>query len=47
MRCKKHPRYKAKRKPRLACMGCWCLYLTFNGFHYSTGLTCEMKSPKR
>ncbi len=23
MSCKKHPRYQAKRKPRVLCEGCW------------------------
>jgi hypothetical protein len=24
--CEKHPRYKAKRKPRVGCLVCWEIY---------------------
>lgn len=24
MKCKKHPKYKAKMKPRVPCEECWC-----------------------
>jgi hypothetical protein len=34
-RCKSHPRYRAKGKPRLACEGCWWLWFVTQG---STGL---------
>jgi hypothetical protein len=26
MKCKHHPRYLGKRKPRLACAGCWYVF---------------------
>ena len=26
MTCMKHPRYAAKRKPRIDCIGCWEAY---------------------
>ena len=26
LRCKQHPTYKGKRKPRLACEECWAIY---------------------
>jgi hypothetical protein len=28
--CKKHPRYQAKRKPRVPCEGCWRKYVHIN-----------------
>ncbi len=27
MSCKKHKRYKAKRKPTAQCLGCWDFYV--------------------
>jgi hypothetical protein len=30
MKCKKHPKYKAKSRPRVPCYGCWWMYLTLN-----------------
>ena len=29
-KCAEHRRYQAKRKPRVACEGCWRLYLRVN-----------------
>lgn len=26
MKCRKHPKYQAKRKPKVACEACWILY---------------------
>ena len=26
MKCAKHPRYKAQRKPEVACFWCWALW---------------------
>lgn len=30
LKCKTHPRYQAKRKPRVACEACWRKYITLN-----------------
>ncbi len=29
-RCKTHPRYQAKGKPRSTCEGCWRLWIALN-----------------
>lgn len=30
--CKKHPKYKAVKVPRIDCEDCWMLYRNKNGF---------------
>lgn len=27
MKCRKHPKYKAIRKPRVLCPGCWWIWI--------------------
>lgn len=29
-RCKKHPKYQAKRRPRTACEACWRRWISLN-----------------
>jgi hypothetical protein len=36
VKCKKHPKYKAKQKPRVDCLGCWeAYYWDHDGADYS------------
>ena len=41
MRCKKHPKYKAIRKPRVACPECWAMFLGMD--EYCANCGCQAK----
>jgi len=38
MKCKRHPRYQAKRKPRLACEDCWRKWFAAEKTHVNKAL---------
>lgn len=42
MKCKKHPYYKAIRKPQCTCEVCWEIY---NKKHNSQGVLGEVDKP--
>lgn len=39
LKCKKHPRYQAKRKPRCVCYACWCMWFDWGhkGYRVDAG----------
>jgi len=39
MECRKHPKYKGKRKPVSHCIACWCKYLENTHKNYPMNLT--------
>lgn len=39
MICKKHPKYKAIRQPKVDCDACWCLYHIAEDFRKDNKLT--------